>query len=218
VKKKLRPKLTPVDDPLPTDDDDAGLGFNDIAHMPPSVAKENISEVSEDDKEADEGELESKMSSNHEKVGAGARPRLVPALSTPSSYEDDTGLGFHYVVVSTPPSTPQSSKKKKARPKLIPASSSLSSCDDDMGLGFHDVAVSMPQSTPMEKDSSPSTRSMRPVRSSNDEKYDGEGGQQHNYTTTIVSTANHPEESWTSSFPPVMSYCVHPGLVRTNVV
>ena len=217
VKKKLRPKLTPVDDPLPTDDDDAGLGFNDIAHMPPSVAKENISEVSEDDKEADEGELESKMSSNHEKVGAG-RPRLVPALSTLSSYEDDTGLGFHYVVVSTPPSTPQSSKKKKARPKLIPASSSLSSCDDDMGLGFHDVAVSMPQSTPMEKDSSPSTRSMRPVRSSNDEKYDGEGGQQHNYTTTIVSTANHPEESWTSSFPPVMSYCVHPGLVRTNVV
>ena len=218
-KKKSRPKLTPVDDPFPMDDDDAGLGFNDIAHMPPSVTNESISEVSEDDEEADEGELESKMSSNHEKVGAGARPKLVHALPTLSSYEDETGLGLHDVVVSTPPSTPQSSKKKRARPKLIPASSSLSSYDDDMGLGFHDVAVSMPQSTPMEKENEVCPTSMRPVRSSNDEKDDEEGGQEHNNTTTIlVSTANHPEESWKSSFPPVMSYCVHPGLVRTNVV
>jgi len=219
-KKKSWPRLTPVDDPSPMDDDDVGVGFNDIASLSPSVAKERISEVSEDDEEADEGDLESNMSSNHEKVGAGARPKLVPALSTLASFEDETGLGFHDVVVSTPPSTPQSSKKKRARPKPIPASSPLSSYDDDTGLGCYDVAVSMPQSTPMEKENENEVcpTNMRPVRSSNDEKDDGEGGQQHNKTTTVAAAANRPEESWKSSFPPVMSYCVHPGLVRTNVV
>jgi NAD(P)-dependent dehydrogenase (short-subunit alcohol dehydrogenase family) len=208
-KKKLRPKLIPVDAPL-MDNDEFGLGFNDIVRTPPLVTKKVKAEVKLCHKE--------ERSKNGENLGTGTGPKLAPPLSTLSSCEDETGFDFGDVAVSTQ-QKPPSMKRNKARPKLIPVDSSFSSYDDETGLGFHDVVMSATmQSTPKEMDSKVHPKIMTLVQSTKTDAGDGKVERQHKSTTTNAATMDDAEESWKLSMPPVMSYCLHPGLVRTNVV
>ncbi|KAL3767239.1 hypothetical protein ACHAW5_005250 [Stephanodiscus triporus] len=172
------------------------------------------------------------------------RPKLTPVDDLPMD-DDEVGLGYSDIVPTPPPAMKKTiaevtkddhkgategeseskvgiptlppTKKKKARPKLIPVSSNLSSYEDEMGLGFDDVVISASLS-PTEKKDEVHLANTTPVQSTAAEEDEGRGEQEHNSTTTKTATINDAEESRTLSLPPVMSYCLHPGLVRTNFV
>ncbi|KAL3810717.1 hypothetical protein ACHAXA_008490 [Cyclostephanos tholiformis] len=205
-KKKLRPKLTPVDAPL-MDDDELGLGYNDIVPTPPLATKKIISEVKEYREVAEKKKL---------------RPKLTP-VDAPLMDDDEFGLGFNDIV----PTPPLATKKvivteyheEADKKKLIPVDLSSSTCDDETGLSFHEIAVSTtPQSSPTEIENQIYPKKDTPLLSSNTNGGDGKVEHQHNSTTTKTATINDVEESWALSLPRVMSFCLHPGLVRTNVV
>lgn len=152
--KRIRPRLMPVEKVPPTDEvDDLGLGFSDVVSTPTS-----------------------KQKNRHKK------------LVTPTGDEErDTELDATV--------TPSPIPKKRSRPKLTPVSSAeiQGEDDDEMGLGFHDVVVSTPP-TPKRKVSS------KPVPQQTTD------GKQ-------TSTSKNGCKACL-----VKSICLHPGLVRTNVV
>ncbi|KAL3815560.1 hypothetical protein ACHAXA_001964 [Cyclostephanos tholiformis] len=112
-KKKLRPKLTPNDISMSSNDDEVGLGFHDIALMPPLATGDEA----HDGNDIDGG-------------GKGGTDQPMPregGKNNPSANE-----------VKISPKE-KKDKRKKSRPKLTPVDAPLID-DDDIGLGFHEIA------------------------------------------------------------------------------
>jgi len=142
------------------DNDEVGLGFNDIVSTSMPKRKD--------------------------------RPKLLPivpstVVADEEKKDDESSLGFENI--AHPPLT-----KKKSRPKLMPSKVAEEE-DDETGLGFHDIVFTSP--TLKQRKDSPKPMPMLSKAIKEDDK------------TSDVELA---------SFCPIKSYCLHPGLVRTNVV
>ncbi|KAL9182194.1 hypothetical protein ACHAXT_012846 [Thalassiosira profunda] len=127
--------------------------------------------------------------------------------------------------------TPLMKRKKKMRPKLTPVSDVVDageSFDDGVGLGFDDIVTASPSPGREKKKKG----RIRPVPTDHIDENEGddEGGaeisgrRQKLAPASPREVADEDEEEDESCLAPsdatcpVLSFCLHPGLVRTNVV
>jgi len=257
-KKARRRRLTPIS-PLKVADeenDETGLGFNDIVSISPlEVADEEEEDsLSFDDivlplpTMSKSKKLRPKLTPNTEdgddskkKIKA-RRRRLTPvsALKVADEEEDETGLGFDDIVSISPlevaddivplPTISKSKipvgtensnglKKKKTRRRLTPISPLEVAHEeegDEVGLGFNDIV-----STPVHPlINSVSSKVVEEDEHDEDQMMQREllikNGETEMCNGTTAKSKDNTECK--SLFCPVLSYCLHPGLVRTNVV
>ena len=159
------------------------------------------------------------------------RPKLTPSTAEEQEYDEDDELGFSDVV-STP------IKKKKVKKKLVPISTSEEKKDDD--------TTTVPSTTTTKKKKlRPKLTPISPVEVHNEDDSDGDdllGFGEYmptppsRSTKKVISSASsektalqtlpYPQDSTINAqgtnqgtkFCLVKSICLHPGLVRTNVV
>ena len=124
------------------------------------------------------------------------RPKLTPVASNTTSSSDEEssncedGLGFEEI--ATPSTTPSPSPQRKNRKRLMPIPLDSDSDEDDIGLGYDDVVSSPKQ---IEKASALTSEGR----------------------TKVQPAGNSGEVDDVVRYP-VRSFCLHPGLVRTDVV
>lgn len=214
--------------PAIVDEEGSDSGLDDIA--PPPISKVNKSRQKPTALRASWPGPTKKM-----------RRKLTPVSSSEFAAEedDDTGLGFHDIVSSpahggggadvvfddvaplpiskdnkscpeftrsSPEADRKTDAKEKARRRLTPMLSpgDVEEEEGDTDLGFDDVV-----STPASREITPAV--IKPEEDVKEEDEDRvEAGQSGHMVTAIE---NNP-----GAFYPVQSYCLHPGLVRTNVV
>jgi len=209
-KKKLRRSLTPSDELY---DDEIGSRFHDIMPSPSSVS----------------GDRRKKTK---------IRPKLTPTKlspTTPEECDDDDQVGFGYDDTAHSPKEASSSvkNKKKVRPKPSPASDSngdeeKKEDDDDDGPGSKKemrrrlASILLPE-VDVEEDDDGTGFGFTDVASTNPDPPAGEdarevndkgGWMQHKQIYEAASENDAEREA----FCPVLSFCLHPGLVRTDVV
>jgi NAD(P)-dependent dehydrogenase (short-subunit alcohol dehydrogenase family) len=189
--KKDRKKLRPKLTPnihTVTEKDDLGLGFGDILPSPGGDTSSS-------------NEVENTSNISGKKT---LKPKLQPLSSSISSYGD--GLGFNDIIRTPVAKTTEikveededitegdlvrkKEEKMKLRPKMF---SGDEYSMDDGGLGFEDFVSAR---SAMKKKLVEVTEEVEDENMTNDAL-----------------------KSWTLSHPPVLSYCLHPGLVRTDFV
>jgi len=152
------------------------------------------------------------------------RPKLTPSTAEEQEHDEDDELGFSDVV-STP------TKKKKIRKKLVPISTSEEKKDEDTTTVSSTI-------TTKKKRIRPKLTPVSPAEVPNDDDSDGDDllgfGEymptppsrstkkvisSSSHETAVHQTLPYPQDSKVDALAClVKSICLHPGLVRTNVV
>ena len=203
TKKKIR--ITPVEDTGedPNENDEVGLGFGAIVSSPSKKKKQKRKLTPSNEEEKKDNDDPPTMKSK-------IRPKLIPMLDLDSVAEEDDegdGLGFDHIV-SSPTTTriPKTNKEMSIKKKIAPISPSKMTqddSDDEIGLGFNDDVLS----TPKKKEKTRQSYSASSQESN-------EGGE---LKQPLVQAQHGATDKGSKQFFPVKSYCLHPGLVRTNV-
>jgi len=229
ARKLLVPKLTPTTIEESEVDED-GLGFCDIVLSPSLAPGRGKKKMIRPESACIGGNKEEHEDDNNIKMGRNLSP------STPVENDiDSNGAGFVFddTMPSRPP--PCDKKKKKIRPKVSPVSINSNGAEEKKKGKDEKKKKFRPKLIPAERDNVEDgvgfdyiTPSPSPGPASSDKKkkkkVQPNMGQTKreifdNYGDAVIQDGTASENnSKRESFYPVQSYCLHPGLVRTNVV